>query len=117
MTDALAQLLCPLGVERHAQEKPELKIARRGLYDHAWADRRRWCPPHALVGITVDHEGEYRDRSLELAALAAAQARRKCATLDVDVVAGLAVGDCSLDHALDVVERVAGRHQVLGHRV
>src|SRR5262249_56742144 len=77
VTDALPQLLCPLGVERHPQEEPELKIAGRGLHDHAWADRRRWRPPHALVGIAIDHKGKHRDRNLELAALAAAQARRK----------------------------------------
>jgi hypothetical protein len=71
-----------------------------------------------MFGIAVDDKGEDPGRVVELAApIAARCVFADCAAFDIDVVAGARGCDCIADHALDIVELVADRHQFFAIRM
>jgi len=70
VADALAELLCEIGIDGLAQEEPILIIAGTGLDRQARARGR--APAHALVRVAVDDQREDGGGVGELAALVAA---------------------------------------------
>jgi hypothetical protein len=114
--DPLAKPLADFCADTLPEKQPELKIAGRGGDRHAHAHVRG--PAHLLIGIAIDNQREHRGSIFELAA--AVPPRRifsDSAALEVNIMAGIRIRDCGIDHGLHIADREAARDQGFGCRM